>query len=265
MNYVTLSLLDLTLAAILLAINGAISVAFRLGLEGSLTIAAVRTAVQLGAIGFVLKWIFEQTSPAWTGLLALVMVLVASFEVLQRQERRIKGWWTFGLGSGTLLLVGALATAYTLAVVIKPKPWSAPRFLLPIFGMVLGNALTGVSLALQSLTVGAERDRASIEARLALGAPRLEAFAEVLKRALRTAITPTLSAMAAAGIVTLPGMMTGQILAGAEPVEAAKYQIVIMFVLSGATALAVVLAGLGGVWLLTDARHRLRVDRIAAG
>ena len=116
----------------------------------------------------------------------------------------------------------------------------------------------------QTLTEGAERERAAIEARIALGATRFEAFAAVLRRAIRTAITPLLNTMSVAGIVTLPGMMTGQILAGADPAEAAKYQIMIMFVLTGAAGFGALAAAFGGVLLLTDARHRLRLDRLGA-
>ena len=260
MSYVELSALDLVLAALLLVINGAISLAFGLRLEASLAIAAVRMAVQLAAVGFVLKLVFAQTSPLWTLLIALMMVLVAGYELVQRQERRFAGWWAYGLGNMTLLLVGGLATLYAVGVVIGPHPWYAPRYVLPILGMVLGNTLTSVSLALQTLTEGAERERA----RIALGATRFEAFATVLRRALRTAITPLLNMMSVAGIVSLPGMMTGQILAGADPAEAAKYQIMIMFVLTGAAGFGALAAAFGGVLLLTDTRHRLRLDRLAA-
>jgi putative ABC transport system permease protein len=262
MSYVPLSFLDLALAAVLLVVNGVISLAFGLRLETSLAIAAVRMAVQLGAVGFVLKFVFAQTSPLWTFAIALVMVLVAGWELMQRQERRFAGWWAYGLGHVTLLFVGGLATLYAVAVVIGPEPWHAPRYVLPILGMVLGNTLTSVSLALQTLTEGADRERAAIEARIAQGATRFAAFAAVLRRAIRTAITPLLNTMSVAGIVTLPGMMTGQILAGADPAEAAKYQIMIMFVLTGASGLGALAAALGGVLLLTDARHRLRLDRL---
>ena len=161
-----------------------------------------------------------------------------------------------------LLLVGGVATIYAVAVVIGPEPWHAPRYVLPILGMVLGNVLTSVSLALQTLTEGVEQERAAIDARLALGATRFAAFGSVLRRSLRTATTPLLNTMAVTGVVTLPGMMAGQILAGADPAEAAKYQIMIMFILAGASGLGALSAALGSVLLLTDARHRLRPDRL---
>lgn len=262
MSAIPLTPVDLALAALLLIVNGLISVAFHLRLERSIAIAAIRMVVQLAAVGYVLKFVFEQTSPAWTALIALLMVGVAGFELTQRQERRLKGWRAYSLGNLTLLLAGGLAAIYATAVVIGSQPWYAPRYLLPILGMVLGNTLTSISLALQTLTEGAVRERSAIEAQLALGATRFQAFSGLLRQSLRTAMTPLLNAMAVTGIVTLPGMMAGQILAGADPAEATKYQIMIMFVLAGASGLGAFAAALGSVFLMTDSRHRLRLDRL---
>jgi putative ABC transport system permease protein len=263
MSYVALDLEDLVAAALLMILDGLLVWGFRLGLERTLAIAVVRMVVQLGAIGFVLKIVFALTSPLLTGAMAIAMVLIAGHEVLARQETRLKGWAAYGLGTATLFSVGLLATLYAMLVVIAPEPWYAPRYVLPILGMVLGNTLTGVGLVLNTLSASVVRDCAAIEARLALGATRLEAMADVLSHAIRTGLMPILNAMAASGVVSLPGMMTGQILAGLDPVEAAKYQIMIMFLLAGATGFAVVLAGLGGALRLTDSRHRLRLDRLA--
>lgn len=263
MSAIELTWYDLALAAALLIVNGLISVVFGIRIERSLAIAAVRMVVQLAAVGYVLKFVFQQTSPAWTVLIALLMVLVASVELVQRQERRPKGWLlTYGLGNATLLLVGGVATVYAVSVIIGPSPWYTPRYVLPILGMVLGNTLTSMTLALQTLNEGAERERHAIEARIALGATRYQAFSGLLRQALRAATTPLLNTMAVAGIVTLPGMMAGQILAGADPNEAAKYQIMIMFVLTGAAGFGAFAAVLGSVMLLTDSRHRLRLERL---
>lgn len=264
MTYVPLTPLDLALAAALLVINGIISWAFRLKLERSIAIATVRMVVQLALIGLVLKFIFAQTSPVWTLLLAFVMVGAAGFEVVSRQHRRIKGWQAFGFSTATLLFIGMVITGLGVGVIIAPDPWYAPRYILPILGMVLGNTMTAISLVLDTFSETAHRERASIEARLALGATRLEALSNVLHTSLRTGMMPILNSMATTGIVALPGMMTGQILAGVAPVEAAKYQVLIMFLIASATALGSFFGGIGAVMLLTDARHRLRLDRIKA-
>ncbi len=262
-SYVPLTTLDLALAAALLVVNGAISWIFRLQLERSLAIGAVRMVLQLALVGVVLKLVFAQTSPVWTVLIGLVMVVAAAVEVTSRQHRRIAGWNVFGFSSATLLFIGMAIAGLGVGVIIGPDPWYAPRYLLPILGMVLGNSMTAMSLVLDTLTETAHRERGAIEAQLSLGAHRFGAMRKVLHVALRTGMMPILNSMATTGIVALPGMMTGQILAGADPIEAAKYQVLIMFLIASATALGSFFAALAGVLLLTDNRHRLRLDRIA--
>jgi putative ABC transport system permease protein len=262
MSYVPLDLGDLGLAATLLLVNGLVSVAFRLGLLKRIAVAALRMVLQLAVVGLALKFIFEVDSPLWTALFALIMLCAAGYEVSVHQERRLRGLEALALGAVPPFLAGLVATLFAAAVIIVPEPWYAPRYVLPILGMMLGNALSGTSLVLDGVTQGALRERGAIEGRLALGATRFEAMQGVLRRALTTGLTPILTAMAATGVVSLPGMMTGQILAGIEPVAAAKYQVMVMFLIAGSTGLAVVAAGFGAVLLLTDARHRLRLERL---
>jgi putative ABC transport system permease protein len=260
-SYVPLSAVDLTIAALLVFLNGAISFFYGLRLERSLTIASVRMIIQLAAVALILRFVFEQTSPLWTAIFAAVMGIAATAEIVMRQERRFKSWQAIALSSSPAFLSGLLTTMVAL-LVIQPAPWYAPRYALPILGMLVGNALSGVALVLDTITSAANRERRDIEARLALGATRFEAFEGILRRSLRTGLMPILNAMAAAGVVSLPGMMTGQILAGIDPVEAAKYQIMIMFLIAGATSIAVLAGGIAAVHLLTDERHRLRLDRL---
>jgi putative ABC transport system permease protein len=262
-SYVPLSIADLFIAAALIALNGAISFAYGLKLEKTLAIASIRMVVQLAIVALVLKFIFVQTSPLWTALFAGVMAIAAGAEIVMRQEHRFSGWQATLMSSSPAFLAGLITTFIALAV-IQPQPWHAPRIMLPLLGMLVGNALSGVALVLDAMTSAAIRERNSIEARLALGAPRFVAFEDILRRSLRTALMPILNAMAAAGVVSLPGMMTGQILAGIDPVEAAKYQVLIMFLIAGATAIAVLAGALASVHLLTDERHRLRLDRLSS-
>lgn len=264
MTYVPLSYWDLVLSAMLLIANGAISWAFRLGLEKSLAIAAARMVVQLALIGIVLKFIFAQASPIWTLVFALIMVVAAGVEIVTRLNRRLPAWPLMGLSSSTLLFVGTFVTVFGVGIVVAPDPWYAPRYVLPILGMVLGNTMTAIALVLESLSEAAYRERTAVEARLSLGTPRFEALSGPLRTALRTGLMPMLNSMATTGIVALPGMMTGQIIAGADPIGAAKYQVMIMFLIAGATALGSLLAAVGGVVLLTDERHRLRPPRETA-
>jgi putative ABC transport system permease protein len=211
----------------------------------------------------VLKTLFQLASPLWTVLAALAMVAFAGREIIARQERRLAGLWAYGLGTGCMLFAASLVTIFGLATQIRPDPVYDPRYALPLLGMVLGNTMTGISLGLDRLTTGLARERAAVEAQLALGRTRSEAMAPFTRAALRSALMPVVNAMAASGLVALPGMMTGQILAGVAPVEAVKYQILVMFLIAGGTGLGAVTAVLFGARRLSDDRHRLRLDRLA--
>jgi putative ABC transport system permease protein len=234
----------------------------RLDLAGQIVIAAVRTTVQLLLVGLVLKTVFAHVNPLWIGLMALVMLLAAGHEVMGRQKRRFAGWWGFGVGTVSMFVSSFSITLLTLTAIIDIQPWYTPRYAVPLLGMVLGNTMTGMAVALDRLTQAAWSQRAAIEGRLILGEAAPTAIAAIRRDSIRSGLIPIINAMSAAGIVSLPGMMTGQILAGSPPLEAVKYQILIMFLIAGATGTGVLLAVLGTAWRLTDERHRLRLDRL---
>ncbi len=262
MTLTTLNHWDLALAATLLVINAGLSIVLQLGVHRQLIISAIRMVVQLTLIGYVLLKLFALVSPWWTGITALIMVAFAGYEITARLERRFQGLWGFGLGAGPMLFAAGMVTVFALTTQIQAEPWYHPRFALPMFGMILGNAMTGISLGLNTLISNTTRERGSIEAQIALGATRWLAFGPVIRQAMRSGFIPIINSMAASGIVSLPGMMTGQILAGAAPTEAVKFQILIMFLIGGASGIGVTLAVLAGAYRLTDERHRLRLDRL---
>lgn len=260
---VSLTALDLGMAALLVLALAATSLAMRLHLARPLLISALRTAVQLALVGLVLEWVFARGALLWIALMALAMLLLAGREAAARQQRRLRGGISFATGSVAMFLSAFVTTILTLVVVIRAEPWYTPQYAIPLLGMLLGNTMTGVALGMDRLLSGAWDARAGIEARLALGHPAAEAIAGLRREAVRTGMVPMINAMAAAGIVSLPGMMTGQILAGAPPFEAVKYQILIMFLIAAGTGFGTVAA----VWLsarrLFDERERLRLDRLA--
>ncbi|SMF54142.1 putative ABC transport system permease protein [Tistlia consotensis] len=263
-SYLSLSYWDVGLAGLFLVLNAGLSIWLRLGLARQIAVAAGRMVVQLLLIGLLLKAIFAIQSPWLTAGVGLAMIGFASREVWARQERKLRGPWGFALGGAAMALAATLVIVVGLSALIQPQPWWSPRFALPLFGMILGNALTGVSLALDTLSATLDRERRAVEAQLLLGATRWRALRPVTRRALRSGMMPIINSMAATGVVSLPGMMSGQILSGVDPTEAVKYQLLIMFLIGGATGLGVLLAVLGGVRRLTDARHRLRLDRLRA-
>lgn len=264
-GYQTLTYLDLVAASVFLIMNAAFSIVLKLGLTRSLIISALRMTVQLLLVGLVLKVIFNAGSLWWTLLAAGVMIAFAGREIWARQERRLKGFWGPGLGTGAMFIAGSLVTLYGLAGQIRPDPIWLPQYALPLFGMILGNAMTGVSLGLDTLHTALARGKRDVEAQLLLGRTRWEATRPAIRQALRSGFTPIINAMAATGVVSLPGMMTGQILSGIDPQQAVKYQLLIMFLLGGATGLGVLGATFASIWRLTDTRHRLRLDRLSGG
>ncbi|MDA1001350.1 MAG: iron export ABC transporter permease subunit FetB [bacterium] len=264
-TFISLDGLDLFLAGLLIGLNAGISVWLRLSLARPYLLSALRMVVQLGVMGLVLKALFDLVSPALTALAAAVMILFAGREASARQERGLSGWWSYGLGTVSMLFAGTVVTVFALATQIQPDPWYHPRYAIPLLGMILGNTMTGVALGLNALTGQIGSERAGIEAMLALGYPRQEAFRPLVRRAVRSGLIPIVNAMAAAGVVSLPGMMTGQILSGVDPLEAIKYQILIMFLIAGGTCLGTLAAVYGAAARLSDARHRLRLDRLKEG
>lgn len=205
----------------------------RLGQVGPMAIATTRLVVQLWLLGIVLKAVFSSDSPWVVLLTASVMLAVAAHTVGDRQPRsrwliRVEALISMGLGL-------AIPMGVSVVLALGLKPWYSPSTFIPLLGMILGNSVTGVSLAAERLASDLRADRDLVEQRLALGATARQAAMPALRAAVRAALTPILNNMMIAGIVSIPGMTTGQILAGADVLEAIRYQIMIYF---GITATA---------------------------
>ena len=264
MNFISLTPLDLAIASLLVLALSLLSHRLALGISRKMILAALRTTAQLLLIGFILKLLFANAHLAWIGLMATIMLLAAGRIVMERQERRFIGWWGYGVGTLSMFLSSFSVTLITLLVIISPDPWYQPQYAIPLLGMMLGNTMNGVALGLERLTSSVTQQRAIIEARLIQGHTWCEAISVIRRDSMRVGMVPMLNAMAAAGVVSLPGMMTGQILAGAEPMEAVKYQILIMFLIASGTGFGTMGAVHFGARRLFDERERLRLDRISA-
>lgn len=262
MSYIDLSYWQVALAALLILVNAAISLALRLDLERTLLIASIRTTVQLLLLGWGLQWVFQVDQ--WyvvLGIMAL-MTLIAGFTAKQRTTRQYDG-----ILIDTILSMWCsswLIAAFALIVILHGpnqtlSDWYRPQYSIPLLGMILGNTLNGISVGLKTFTDTLHQTRDEIESLLALGATRWEAANRAIRESIRTGMIPILNSMMIVGIVSLPGMMTGQLLSGTDPSSAVKYQIVIMFLIASATALGTV-----GVVLLCFRRlftkcHQLNV------
>jgi putative ABC transport system permease protein len=236
--YIELSYFQVALAALLILINGAIAVLLKLDLERRLLLAAFCTVAQLLLIGLVLEWVFR--FDRWYVVLAMMtlMTTVAGVAAIQRTQIRYPG---IRLRSVVATWTSSwLIAAMALFVIVRVRPWYTPQYAIPLLGMILGNTLNGVSLGLDRLGGELSAKRDQVEGLLALWATRWEAARQPIRQAVRTGLIPTINAMMVVGIVSLPGMMTGQLLAGTSPVEAVKYQVVIMFLIASGTALGTV-------------------------
>lgn len=259
-SYIAIGYGQLAMAAALILINMVLSFALRLDLEQRLWIASLRMVVQLLLVGYILEWVFTLRNPVWVLLVALAMTIMAGISAVNRTRRRfISIYWSSFV---SILASSFFVTGLALNGIIKVEPWYNPQYLIPLLGMVLGNALTGTSLALDRFMEDLIRSQGQVEALLALGATRWEAAHGTIKEALRTGMIPTINSMMVMGLVSLPGMMTGQILAGASPIDAVRYQIVIIFMIAAGTALGTMGMVLLAFQALFSREHQLRLERL---
>lgn len=262
MNVVALSAFDLSLAATLVLLLAGVTWWARLGLAQRILVAATRTVVQLTLVGLVLKWLFAQQGLTWIALITFVMLIIAGREVMVRQHRRYRGTWGYGLGTFSIFISSFSVGIFVLTLVVGNTPWYTPQYAVPLMGMMLGNTMTAVALSLDNLTTHAWQQRQIIEARLAMGQGWHESMQDIARGSIRVGLVPIINAMAIAGVVNLPGMMTGQILGGTPPVEAVKYQILIMFMVAAGSGSATLIAVWLGARHLFDERQRLRLERL---
>lgn len=260
MEVISLSSGDLALASILVLLLALVTGVMQLGLGRRLILSGIRTTVQLLLIGFVLRFLFTgATLPLIAGL-GCIMLTVAGREVWVRQKRRLRGFRGYAIGTSSMFISSFSVTLFALLLLIDAQPWYTPQYAIPLLGMLLGNTMNGVALASDQLTSQLYEKRHILEQRLLLGETWQQASGEIRRSCMRTGMMPIINAMAAAGIVSLPGMMTGQILGGSPPMEAVKYQILIMFLIAAGTGFGVISA----IWLIShqlfDSRHRLRLE-----
>lgn len=227
---------QLSLATFLILMTGFISMLMSLGLGRTLLIATVRTYLQLIALGLALDWIFKGQA-AWITLgVFLLMMLLTAYMALERIKKRPPG--LYGPTLITVIVTGLIVTFSVTHLIIQVEPWYDPRYLLSIGGMILGNIMNSIALTVERLFDDLRKRVEEVHQALAFGGTPWEVSLPSLRTALLAGLMPTINTMSAVGLVHIPGVMTGQLLAGAPPIEAAKYQIVVMLMISAATALA---------------------------
>ncbi|MBZ4645693.1 MAG: iron export transporter permease subunit FetB [Clostridia bacterium] len=211
-----------------------------IGREKEIIIASARMTIQLVLVGYILEYIFNQPNYWYTLIVISIMEIFAIQNVYKRvkikMSKELKKIIAVSMVAGTLA-----SLCYFLFVVIGLQPWYDPRYFVPLAGMILGNSMTGISLGAQRLIDGMTTRSDKIEMALMLGATPKAACKEVINHAFDAAIMPTVNSMVGMGIISLPGMMTGQILGGNSPIIATEYQIAIMLGILGSVSLTVIL------------------------
>ncbi|PMB09584.1 iron export ABC transporter permease subunit FetB, partial [Fischerella thermalis CCMEE 5282] len=232
---IKLDLVDLASATALMAIVIGLSVWENLGLELNLVLATGRTILQLAVLGYVLDFIFAFDN-AWAVLGFLVLLLtitaiVARNRITQKIPQVLPLVW------GSILLSTIVAILYTNFVIIQPNRWYEPQYVIPLAGIILGNAMNAAAIAGERLVNTINNSHIEIETHLSLGATPQQAIAQYRKDAIRAGLIPTVNQMMIIGLVTIPGFVAGQILSGVNALDAASYQIVIMFMTAFANLL----------------------------
>lgn len=264
MQMIQLTAFDLTMASMLVILLALVTWKTNIGLHFQLLFSAVRTTIQLLILGLVLKVLFDISYWPLIALMSLAMLLVGAREVFARQQKRFKGIWGFSIGATSLFISSFTVTIFTLLLVVEADPWYQPQYSIPLLGMILGNTMNGISIGMDRLIQSVWEQKDMIEQRLLLGHTKEQAISTLKYNATRSGLIPIINSMATAGIVSLPGMMTGQILAGSPPFEAVKYQILIMFMVASGTGFGIIASLKISTNRIFDERDRLRLDRLTA-
>ncbi len=233
---IDVSLGEVAASLVLVAIALAVSLRWRTGMESDYLVAVIRSFIQLTAIGYVIQAIFDEDSIALVIALIVVMVLFGAYTARGRATR-VPGAFV------PLLIALSLAAVATLGLVVglgifEPEP----RYLVPVGGMVIGNAMIAAAVALDRLGDEIADQAPRIEATLALGATSTQAAAPIVRRSLRSGLIPIVDSTKTTGLIFFPGTMVGMLLAGAEPIDAVRLQLVLLWTLFGAIAIATLVA-----------------------
>jgi len=256
MSTPSLSLYDVLLAWTGIASVLCVSQLFQLELGPKLVIASVRTFIQLSLLGLVLQPIIDNGSLALVLVLSTAMVMVAAVEVVNRLTHVYQGILRHVV---IAIVVGPVINGIAMiCMVVIPDPLYNPQYTIPLLGMLLGNCLTAATLGLgEAMSAIATDGGDNIEFILSRGGTLLEACRPVAAQALSKGLLPTINSMTVIGVVVIPGMMTGQLLGGADPVQAARYQIVIMYYIVASSCFSLLTATCLALNTMTDGEGRL--------
>jgi len=237
--------LDLLICALLMLIPYAVSRWLRLGLDRDLLVGTIRVFVQLLLVGFILEWVFAINHPL--PILGILLIMTANAGVHAAKRAGLPQTRIILTAIGVIGVSSFAVSAYVFYLVVGVTPYFNPMYVIPMMGISLNGAMNAIAIGARALDEGIRDGRERIEAALCVGATSWQASNYVVQRAIRQAMTPAINALMTAGIVQLPGVMTGQIIGGVDPVMAVRYQVVIFYMLASIVALSTI----GGTLILS--------------
>jgi putative ABC transport system permease protein len=223
---------SLLIASSLVLVSLYLSYSQKLGLEKETLVSVVRAIIQLFIVGYILEYIFGLESPLFTTLLLLFMTFSAAYNASKRGKgiNKILVTSFCSIATGTVLTLSVLVFSGTIAY--------EPYQIIPVAGMIISNSMIALGLCYRQMLSDFKIKREEVETKLSLGADILPSSVAIIRDAIKTGVIPTIDSARTLGIVSLPGMMTGLILAGISPIEAIKYQIMVTFMLLSTTSIS---------------------------
>ncbi|MEX3747622.1 MULTISPECIES: ABC transporter permease [Lysinibacillus] len=232
MTYISLSL-----TLIFVFIPLLLSKTLKLGLEKDTILATIRSIIQLLAVGYILKFVFDAQSYMYIFLMVALMIVVATLNA-RKKGKGIKGiTWKIAL---TLIVIEFVTQGVLLGFNIVP---ATAQYIIPISGMMIGNSMVLSILFLNRFTAEITSHQNEIELILSLGGTPKQAIHRQLINAVKASMIPTIESQKTIGLVQLPGMMSGQIIGGADPIQAVQFQLLIIFALLTTATLSSIMIG----------------------
>ena len=235
-NAYDIDIWGLLVALAMVTVAAGISELMRINIGKTLLWSACRALLQLCAMGFVVGYVIRANN-VWLVFAVIAVMLVAAVQItLSRAKGVPKGLAGPVLLSLTITML--LMISLVTELVVRPHPWYAPQLVVPLTGMLLGNTVSALAVGLSRFYESMDERRDEIDTMLALGATAWESARPSIVSSIRLGLLPTTATLASCGIVTIPGMMAGQVIAGGDPLEAAKYQFVVFAAIAALTLVA---------------------------
>ena len=254
---IQLNIVQFSLVYLLLIVVVAIMKKSNIKKTKLLIVSSIRMSIQLVLAGLILTYILKNPHPIFTIAYILIMLIFSIYYVLSK-NKDINNRFKFVIAM-SLFLTGLFMIIFFVMVIVGVDIFN-PQYAIPLAGMIVGNSMTGVSLAIKVFKEHISSEKAKIESLLNLGASPDKVLMPYVNNSLETSLLPTINSMVGMGIVFLPGMMTGQILSGTLPTTSIMYQIAIMIAICASVCLAIFFSLYFGYKTLYNKRNQINYN-----